>query len=176
MGRKSTKAGAATLPTVPSPAPPSKHAEPVPVPPRATASVAVGKSKSVVKGGGPGTAWSFDRASGVLTVNKKDFKLAVSEKDLVAYAEMVLQLVRAYNSLAGVIGSFEAGLWKDYTNAAQRIKVLHHEQSNVDLSLKSTAAQFDTLFQPAGIYQEFAADGREFSNVVRSLMSEIAKG
>ncbi len=166
--------------------------------PKVEASPAAGpaEEKSSVApapGAGPSVrtsrAWSFDRETGILKVNGKEFKLAVPAEDLVKFSQGVSEDLRAHAdtsqalaSLGGLVSGFERGEWKNYSNAGQRIKILHQEVSKMQKEakltqarLESRAASFGKLWEPEGLYAEFGSDSLSYTKMIRTVLQEFAK-
>jgi hypothetical protein len=123
----------------------------------------------------PEPVWSFDAAAGALRIRGQDFRLTVKKEDLVPYSENILTWARTTTSLAATIEAFERGQWLNYTNAAERIRVLHYEKHKASLQLQSLAAEFQAFFEPAGIYEALGRDNAELNRIIRAIMDEVRK-
>ena len=134
-------------------------------------------------------AWSYDPAARSLQVAGKEYKLQISAEDLAQYSEVVKQhskawvsTVQAQSSVNGLIAAFEAGKWENYTNAGRRFKLLHAEAAQLEKevvtskrALQSAAAEFGKLFQPEGLYAEFADDNPEWVRLVKAVLRGVSK-
>lgn len=123
----------------------------------------------------PQPIWEFDGQAGILKIKGQEFKLLIKKDDLIPYSELILTWSRTGTSLREAIETFERGQWPNYTNASDRIRVLHHEKHLAELQLRSLAAQFQTFFEPAGIYEALGKDNRELNLIIRKIMDDVTR-